>query len=177
MRSEKTIGHTTFTSSRFESGGEEVLSHLFLRSLLLSVFATGSVLTTSICAGLLQLGQTCGTKGSELGISHGCVVSGWPGDRAAMRLERGKRSQHLVVAVSCPSSLLHLHLQFSAVTSAAFTMSSLKLHPSLPTSVTHVGASLQAKSSVLTGVQDAYWSDEEVRSKNTFIAVHTQLIT
>ncbi|KAI0261054.1 hypothetical protein BC834DRAFT_494224 [Gloeopeniophorella convolvens] len=40
-------------------------------------------------------------------------------------------------------------------------MSSLKLHPSLPAPVVHVGASLQAKSSVLTGVQDAYWSDEE----------------
>ncbi|KAH9063799.1 hypothetical protein EDB83DRAFT_2223891 [Lactarius deliciosus] len=40
-------------------------------------------------------------------------------------------------------------------------MSSLKPHPSLPAPVVHAGLSLQAKSSVLTGVQDAYWSDEE----------------
>ncbi|KAI0279819.1 hypothetical protein BGY98DRAFT_966813 [Russula aff. rugulosa BPL654] len=40
-------------------------------------------------------------------------------------------------------------------------MSSVKHHSSLPASVAHAGASLQAKSSVLTGVQDAYWSDEE----------------
>ncbi|KAI0303535.1 hypothetical protein B0F90DRAFT_1667392 [Multifurca ochricompacta] len=40
-------------------------------------------------------------------------------------------------------------------------MSSIKLHPSLPAPVVHAGVSLQAKSSVLTGVQDAYWSDEE----------------
>jgi len=43
-------------------------------------------------------------------------------------------------------------------------MSSVKLHSSIPTSVGHAGGTLQAKSSVLTGVQDAYWSDEEVRS-------------
>jgi hypothetical protein len=55
-------------------------------------------------------------------------------------------------------------------------MSSVKHHSSLPASVAHAGASLQAKSSVLTGVQDAYWSDEEVRSKNTSITVYTQLI-
>ena len=42
-------------------------------------------------------------------------------------------------------------------------MSSVKLHPSLPAPVVSAGANLQAKSSVLTGVQDAYWSDEEVR--------------
>ncbi|KAF8274237.1 hypothetical protein EI94DRAFT_1794454 [Lactarius quietus] len=40
-------------------------------------------------------------------------------------------------------------------------MSSLKLHPSLPAPVVSAGANLRAKSSVLTGVQDAYWSDEE----------------
>jgi hypothetical protein len=108
------------------------------------------------------------------------IVSVW-GDRgtaelAAMRLERGKkRAHHLVVALSCLS--LSFTFTISAVTSAAFTMSSVKLHSSLPSSVAHAGASLQAKSSVLTGVQDAYWSDEEVRSKNTSITVHTQLIT
>jgi hypothetical protein len=42
-------------------------------------------------------------------------------------------------------------------------MSSVKLHPSLPAPVVSAGVNLQAKSSVLTGVQDAYWSDEEVR--------------
>jgi hypothetical protein len=47
--------------------------------------------------------------------------------------------------------------------SSPHTMSSLRLHPSLPAPVVSSGASLQAKSSVLTGVQDAYWSDEEVR--------------
>jgi hypothetical protein len=95
---------------------------------------------------------------------------------AAMRLERGKkRAHHLVVAVSCLS--LSFTFTISVVTSAAFTMSSVKLHSSLPASAAHAGASLQAKSSVLTGVQDAYWSDEEVRSENTSITIHTQLIT
>ncbi|KAI0047020.1 hypothetical protein FA95DRAFT_1493130 [Auriscalpium vulgare] len=44
-------------------------------------------------------------------------------------------------------------------------MSSGKLHPhpSLPAPVVHASMALQSKSSVLTGVQDAYWSDEEVR--------------
>ena len=54
-------------------------------------------------------------------------------------------------------------------------MSSLKLHSSLTTSVVHAGATLHAKSSVLTGVQDAYWSDEEVRPKNISAAGHSQL--
>lgn len=93
-----------------------------------------------------------------------------------MRSERGKEGHHhLVVAVSCLS--VSFTFTISAVTSAAFIMSSVKLHSSLPTSMGHAGASLQAKSSVLTGVQDAYWSDEEVRVKNTSITIHTQLIT
>lgn len=50
-------------------------------------------------------------------------------------------------------------------------MSSAKLHPSLPAPVVSAGASLQAKSSVLTGVQDAYWSDEEVR-RPFFLRLH-----
>ncbi|KAI0059108.1 hypothetical protein BV25DRAFT_1169580 [Artomyces pyxidatus] len=42
-------------------------------------------------------------------------------------------------------------------------MSSVKLHPhpSLPAPVVHASVALQSKSHVLTGVQDAYWSDEE----------------
>ncbi|TFY75620.1 hypothetical protein EWM64_g8393 [Hericium alpestre] len=40
-------------------------------------------------------------------------------------------------------------------------MSATKLHPSLPAPVVHASVALQSKSSVLTGVQDAYWSDEE----------------
>ncbi|THH21104.1 hypothetical protein EW146_g400 [Bondarzewia mesenterica] len=42
-------------------------------------------------------------------------------------------------------------------------MSSVKIHPhpSLPAPVVHASVSLQSKSHVLTGVQDAYWSDEE----------------
>lgn len=47
--------------------------------------------------------------------------------------------------------------------SSPYTMSSLKHHPSLPAPVFSAGANLKAKSSVLTGVQDAYWSDEEVK--------------
>jgi hypothetical protein len=62
-------------------------------------------------------------------------------------------------------SAIHSHL-ISSLTQypSPSPMSSLKLHSSLHTPVVHAGASLQAKSSVLTGVQDAYWSDEEVRS-------------
>lgn len=60
---------------------------------------------------------------------------------------------------------------FSPPRSSRHTMSSLKLHPSLPAPVVHAGASLQAKSSVLTGVQDAYWSDEEVR-RLFFLRLH-----
>ncbi|KAI9456465.1 hypothetical protein F5148DRAFT_1287974 [Russula earlei] len=40
-------------------------------------------------------------------------------------------------------------------------MSSVKLHSTLSASAVRAGATLQAKSAVLTGVQDAYWSDEE----------------
>jgi hypothetical protein len=70
----------------------------------------------------------------------------------------------VVVAASCLS--VSFTVTISAVTSFAFSMSSVKFHSSLPTPVLHAGGTLQAKSSVLTGVQDAYWSDEEVRSKN-----------
>ena len=72
----------------------------------------------------------------------------------------GKRALHLIVA-----SFLSLvkHNPSSPPWSSQHTMSSIRLHPSLPAPVVHAGASLQAKSSVLTGVQDAYWSEEEVR--------------
>ena len=167
---ERTVGRTTFTSSRFESGGEKVPSHLLLRSPLLSVLASSSALATSIRAGLLQLGETCSTKGSEFSISHCCVVSGVTGGDQSVG--KGHSTSFSLLRVF-PSLLL---LQ-SLPSSAAFTMSSLKLHSSVPTSVAHAGASLQAKSSVLTGVQDAYWSDEEVRSKNTSMTTHPYLIT
>lgn len=56
--------------------------------------------------------------------------------------------------------------------SSPHTMSSLKHHPSLPAPVLSAGANLKAKSSVLTGVQDAYWSDEEVRLLFFFLCLH-----
>lgn len=57
--------------------------------------------------------------------------------------------------------------------SSPYTMSSLKHHPSLPAPVFSAGANLKAKSSVLTGVQDAYWSDEEV--KPLFFSLSTSM--
>ena len=71
-----------------------------------------------------------------------------------------------VVAVVL-SVLLAVFVLFAARSHICFQlslMSSLKLHPSLPAPVVHASVAMQTKSQVLTGVQDAYWSDEEVLS-------------
>jgi hypothetical protein len=71
----KETTRTAFTSSRLEGGREEVTPHLLLRSLLFGLFVAPSPspalrVATTDAGGLLQLTQTCGTKGSEFGIGH-----------------------------------------------------------------------------------------------------------
>ncbi len=114
------------------------------------------------CNWFRRAARRAASSGSAMGLC--CCVRGDRGTELdhEIRAWEKRPSSPRCVAASCLS--VSFTFTISAVTSAAFTMSSVKLHSSLHSSVAHAGASLQAKSYVLTGVQDAYWSDEEVRS-------------
>jgi hypothetical protein len=99
------MGRTTFTSSGLEGLGEEIALHLFLRSPLFSfVAAPSSTLTAAtISAGrLLQLAQTCGTKGCEFRVGHNNRMGG----EIAERGKTGTALGLVVAGRSCLSSSL-----------------------------------------------------------------------
>ena len=101
------------------------------------------------CSWLRRAARRAASSGSAMGVRGTVTRDNGGCDRAWERKRCTSLSRRFAFVVP-PRSSTH-------------TMSSVKHHPSLPAPVVSAGANLQAKSSVLTGVQDAYWSDEEVR--------------
>jgi len=76
-----------------------------------------------------------------------------------------KAAQTTVLSLSSTQRLaLAIHLPFIAL-----AMSNTRIHHALPAPVVHAGFSVsQSKSTVLAGVRDAYWSEEEDVSRQRF---------